>query len=715
MSTPIRIKRSAVPGKRPTADQLLSAELAYNTYDGELTAKRERPGIGTDIVRIGAGATVTNVIYVTKDGSDTNTGLKLGDAKGTIAGAVAISTAGSVIRVSAGSYVENNPIALPDQVSIVGDSLREVSVTPQNQGDLFYVGNGNYIAEMAFVGSANTGAIFAFNPNKPVFNNQSPYIQNCTNFIPDSIGMKIDGRYSIGPTKSMVLDSYTQYNQGGIGVSITNEGYAQLVSLFTICPDTAVFCGTGGACDLTNSNASFGNYGLVSDGIGPRKYTGIVTQTAEANSDTFVLDLSVQPVSISTASYSNTTGLTTITTSAPHGFDVGMGVTIKNLAFLCPSAGEPPDIPVRAISNAVYDNVSGIATITTVVSNHRFSVGMGVSLAGLGFTCPSGPGTLTYPSGKEGYVFEVESIPASNQFTVNVGTSTLPHTYVSGGTATFMGYVFPSGNYGNVFEVQSVLSPTSFTVYTGTSTLSHDYIAGGSAKINVVRPFDGQVVYFDNLYYTVNKIIVGSGGTGYNNTPTVTISAPSTDWGIQATAVAEVKNGSITSIEVISSGRGYTTTPTITISSPDVGINTAIATLRTIPTYYSISSSTPVSSGICTITVNDNVPYVVGVGSTVPFFKQSRVLASGHSFEYIGSGTNINTALPTQGGVPIQDNEIDMRNGGLVVYTSTDQSGNFRIGEGVIINQIEGSISGTFYSKSLFSTMTPFILALGGD
>jgi hypothetical protein len=337
MATPIRIKRSAVPGKRPTADQLLSAELAYNTYDGELTAKRERPGIGTDIIRIGAGATVTNVIYVTKDGSDTNTGLKLGDAKGTIAGAVAISTAGSVIRVSAGSYVENNPIALPDQVSIVGDSLREVSVTPQNTGDLFYVGNGNYIAEMSFVGAANTGAIFAFNPNKPVFNNQSPYIQNCTNFIPNSIGMKIDGRYSIGPTKSMVLDSYTQYNQGGIGVSITNEGYAQLVSLFTICPDTAVYCGSGAACDLTNSNASFGNYGLVADGIGPRKYTGIVTVAADANSDTFTLNLNVPTYNVSNATYDNLSGVTTITTSANHNFQVGMGVTIAGLGFTCPS------------------------------------------------------------------------------------------------------------------------------------------------------------------------------------------------------------------------------------------------------------------------------------------------------------------------------------------------------------------------------------------
>ena len=716
MAAPIiKIKRSSVAGKKPTTADVNLGELALNSYDGELYTRRERTGIATDIIRIGAGATVTNIIYVTKDGNDTNTGLKLGDAKATIAGAIAIASAGSVIRVSAGSYVENNPIDVPNQVSIIGDSLREVSITPQNQGDLFYVGVGNYIAEMAFTGAANTGAIFAFNPNKPVYNDQSPYIQNCTNFIPNSIGMKIDGRYSIGPTKSMVLDSYTQYNQGGIGISITNEGYAQLVSLFTICPDTAVFCGSGAACDLTNSNASFGNYGLVADGVGPRKYTGIITQTAAANSDTFTLDVSTSPVAISTASYSNTTGLTTITTSTPHGFNVGMGITIKNLAFLCPSAGDPPDIPVRVITNAVYDNVTGITTITTSVGNHRFSVGMGVSLAGLGFTCPSGPATLTYPSGREGYVFRVDSVPASNQFTVNVGPSTLPHTYVSGGTATFMGYVFPSGNYGYVFDVQSVSSPTSFSVYTGISTLAHNYVAGGSAKINVSRPFDGQVVYFDSLYYTVNKIQVSSGGTGYNSSPVVTISAPSTDWGVLATAVAEVTNGSVTAIEIVSSGRGYSTSPTISIAGPDVGINTATATLQLLPNYYSILSSTPVSSGICTITVSDNVPYAVGIGSTVPFFKQSRVLASGHSFEYIGSGTNINGALPAQGGVPIQDNEIDMRNGGSVIFTSTDQSGNFRIGDGVIINQTTGTISGTFYSKSLFSAMTPFILALGGE
>jgi len=619
MAAPIiRIKRSAVPGKKPTVEQLPLGELALNTHDAELYIQRNRAGIGSDIVRVSAGTTITNILYVTADGIDTNTGKKIGDAKRTIGAALTEATTGTVIKVSAGSYVENNPLIIPEQVSIVGDSLREVSVSPQNADeDLFYVSPGNYIAEMSYTGTLNSGkAIFTFNPNEVKYFAQSPYIQNCTNFISNSIGLKVDGSKAIGPLKSMVLDSYTQYNQNGIGASITHEGYAQLVSMFTICDDIAVYCGTGGACDLTNSNSSFGNYGLVADSVSPLKFTGIVTSSAAADSDVFTLDLNT---------------------------------------------------PTYNVTNAVYDNATGLTTIT-VNSNHNFNVGMGLTIAGLAFTCTSGPGIVTYPSGSGGYIFEIQSVPSSNSFSVYVGASTLPHTYQSGGTV----------------------------------------------KINTVRPFDGQVLYFGELYYTIKKVTVGSGGTGYTSQPIVTISDPLTSWGVAAQSVASVSNGSITEIDLVSSGRGYSTTPTITISAPNVGFNTATATLTMIPTYYFIQNSTPVISGICTITLSENVPYAVGVGTTVPIFKQSRVLASGHSFEYIGSGTQIASALPSTGGVPIQENETDARNGGLVVYTGTDQSGNFRIGDGVVINQQTGTISGNFYSKSLFANVTPFILALGG-
>jgi len=562
---------------------------------------------------------VSNILYVAKNGNDANPGTRLSEPKATIAGAVGAATSGTVIKVSSGTYIENNPIALPDQVSIVGDSLREVTVTPQNTGDLFYVGTGNYIAEMSFVGAANSGAIVSFNPNNQRYINQSPYIQNCTNFISNSIGLRIDGKNAIGPLKSMVLDSYTQYNQGGIGCSITNEGYAQLVSMFTICNDIAVYCGTGGACDLTNSNSSFGNYGFVADGVSPLKYTGINTSYVSANSDTFILNLNT---------------------------------------------------PTYNVSNALYNNTTGVTTITTSV-NHNFQIGMGVTIAGLGFSCLGNPGAgiAIYPSGNSGYIFEVKSVPSANQFEVNVGVSTTPNQV---------------------------------------------YVSGGTAKVNVVRPFDGQSVYFGDLYNSVGKIIVGSGGTGYTSTPTITIDPPSTSWGIRATAVAEVKNGSITNINIVSNGRGYTTLPSITVGSPNVGVNTASLTAKLFPTYYFIQSATPILSGISTITVSENVPYEVGVGTVISFFKQSRILASGHSFEYIGSGIEISKCLPSTGGVAIQENETDPRNGGLVVYTSTDQTGNFRIGDGVVINQQTGTVSGASYTKSLFANVTPFILALGG-
>jgi hypothetical protein len=962
MAAPIiRIKRSSVPGKKPTVDQLPLGELALNTNDGELFIARERAGIGTDIVSIGAGITVTNILYVTQDGTDTNTGKKLGDAKRTIGAALTEARTGTIIKVSAGSYVENNPLVIPEQVSIVGESLREVSVSPQNANeDLFYVSNGNYVAEMSYTGTLNPGkAIFAFNPNQIGYFNQSPYIQNCTNFIPNSIGLKIDGSKAIGPLKSMVLDSYTQYNQGGIGCSITNEGYAQLVSMFTICNDIAVFCGTGAACDLTNSNSSFGNFALVSDGVGPLKYTGSVAQAEDANAFEFAIDLNTPTLNITSATYDNATGILTATTDSAHNFSVGMGVSIVGLAFTCPSgpgivtypsgnkgyvfqtvtvapgryvdsynliqanrreiqdkslaaiAVEYPDfyfrgdsqtntrsryydayrliiknksvivdtawtntsnaypgisttinkckrdlgyfvdaiatdvftggnrysrqfvrqyfdgagVPItnglvgeetesiyafseakelmkdaitNTLSGAVYTDLTITADPLTgsntdpnscadVQSNIDNLVGIVTSVISQGslssISSEDNYGTLTEGGSKclrdIGYIVDAVSTDVRDFTSKNIIETTrsyfsydgsslivgisseIPQTIVGFTTArelmklaitnnlnnkdltiaadpltnsntdpsscadvqsfidNLVGIVTSRLNAGNISGANALpavsAASTTFSVYVGTSTLPHTYNSGGTVKINVVRPFDGQVVYFDRLFYSINGISITSGGSGYTGTVELTIEDPETSWGIPATAVAEVRDGSIVSVEMISNGRGYTTTPKVTFDSPNVGINTATGTANIFPTYYIIEKSTPVSAGICTITLSDNVPYAVGVGTAVPFFKQSRILASGHSLEYIGSGTNINTALPSVGGVPIQENETSALNGGLVVFTSTDQSGNFRIGDGVVINQQTGTISGTFYSKSLFSTVTPFILALGGD
>ena len=120
---------------------------------------------------------------------------------------------------------------------------------------------------------------------------KGPYIQNCTSDTTTGTGIRIDGDKAV-KTKSMNVDAFTQYNQGGVGVAVTNEGYAQLVSVFTICCDQAITCHAGGQADVANSNCSFGTFGLVADGVGPQQFTGVVTSSATSGQDNVVVNVS---------------------------------------------------------------------------------------------------------------------------------------------------------------------------------------------------------------------------------------------------------------------------------------------------------------------------------------------------------------------------------------------------------------------------------------
>ena len=78
------------------------------------------------------------------------------------------------------------------------------------------------------------------------------------------------------PIQSFVFDAYTQLTQGGRGVRITNDGYAQLVSVFTVFSSVGVQVDNGGIASIVNSNANFGDLCLVAKGYGPRKFSGQV-------------------------------------------------------------------------------------------------------------------------------------------------------------------------------------------------------------------------------------------------------------------------------------------------------------------------------------------------------------------------------------------------------------------------------------------------------
>lgn len=83
-------------------------------------------------------------------------------------------------------------------------------------------------------------------------------------------GVLVDGFKVDGPIRSMVMDSFTQFNEGGKGIHIINNGYAQLVSTFTICCTEGVICESGGTCSINTSNCSFGLTGLAAYGKSPK-------------------------------------------------------------------------------------------------------------------------------------------------------------------------------------------------------------------------------------------------------------------------------------------------------------------------------------------------------------------------------------------------------------------------------------------------------------
>ena len=564
-------------------------------YDGnDSTASGETDyrlaSIGTGVTWRPAGVETKNILYVTKDGNDSNSGLLEGDAKATIGGAAAVALDGDTIYVRPGTYFENNPIGLRTDVSISGQDLRLVTVVPNNPTeDLFHVRRGCLIENMNFAGNnvsiAHTGAaMVAFPPTGSATQNsgyvaagpanegpsgryRSPYVRNCTNFATGSIGMRVDGNHvnaaytgtnNLGQDlKSMVVDSYTQYNQNGIGVSITNKAYAQLVSIFTINCDIAIYASSGGQCDLTNSNSSFGNYGLYADGTSGDEFTGITTVAADPESDTFTF-----------------------------------------------------------------------ADIRDSESNVR-----------------------------------------------------------------------------KPFDGQGAFFRLNLDSYPDTGT-----------KTGIVT----------EPLRTIRSITVTNPGSGYTSTnpPIVTIDSPLGPESIDAELSANVSaTGSVTSIDVISSGRNFLPAGSgsnqqnigITIAAPASG-TTATADAVTDPILFTVASSTEptTSTGIGTITFNEFVPYSVGVGTSVAFRRLSRIITSSHSFEYVGAGTDINRANPFQGGVTIPENEVVAINGGQVPFTSTDQKGNFKIGQGLTIDQTTSTISGRDFNRAIQANLTPLIIALGG-
>lgn len=440
MASVIKHKRSSTPASAPGTSAVELGEIAVNTHDGIMFIKKDDTSSGGSIEVLGIGPDyATNVLYVSKSGNDSFSGRSLSESFLTIDAAVAAASAGTTIYVKSGDYTVTNPLVVPANVSLMGDNLRTTTIRGNTAtSDILHLNNACYINGFTFRGHTTGAAAVAF-PTTKYTVTISPYVQNCSSITSDGVGMKIDGT-GMGGTRSMVADAFTQINEGGKGVYILNSGYAQLVSIFTVYCDVAVECESGGQCSLTNSNASFGNFGLKASGKGALKYSGTVQGTYN------------------------------ITASQ-------------------------------------------------------------IQIAGLGTEKP---------------------------------------------------------DYGDAIKFAS-----------------------------------------DSNYYTVEN------------------------------------------------------------------------------------ATTPVA-GVSTVTIRPSLDVALTNGESVEFYQRSLIAASSITFEYVGAGTSVGTALPESDGVPVQTQEVveDSDRQGEVYFTSTDHKGDFRIGSELLIERESGTIQGTTFDRSLFAVLTPYILAL---
>jgi hypothetical protein len=92
---------------------------------------------------------------------------------------------------------------------------------------------------------------------------------------------------------------------------------------------------------------------------------------------------------------------------------------------------------IVTVTNCVYDNNTGITTITTITP-HNFNINDEVTMSGLAFTCSGSFGLTTsiFPSPQQSFTVTsiIGSVGTSKTFVTNSGKVVgIAHTYLSGG------------------------------------------------------------------------------------------------------------------------------------------------------------------------------------------------------------------------------------------------------------------------------------------
>lgn len=686
---------------------------------------------------------VQNVLYVSKSGNDSLSGDSLNTSKLTIKSALQVATLGTTIFVKSGDYTENNPLSVPEGVAIVGDNLRTVTVRPQNKTqDLFYVKSAAYLAHMTFKDHETPAAAVAFNPNGSAgVIHTSPYVQNCTSMTTTGTGMRINGDHALG-TRSMVVDAYTQYNQGGIGIHHLNRGYSQLVSVFTICTTVGILCESGGFCSVTNSNSSFGDIGLKADGVSAAVSTAKLKGTTAGS--TFVLDNLIARPNIGDAvlfagdstyyTVATATAIVSGVTAIAQPNFTAEPADAKNARQVVLDSKSKLQVDVIDFINDTYANLNynqftynrNVGLIIDAVlddmlfaTNYK-SIQAGISyfqatnieiintqltetIAGINFARNAVLALLSSDSSQGPEYTRVQT-------NFNLVTGILANGIDS---APAYSFASPTAVSQTRVNAKNILQANrNFLVEEGIAYITDNY-ANLDYDDNKCKRDIGYIidaVTYDILYQGNSQ--TADAADEYYSTGTLQVPAGTkqatldTFAYLKTVSAACLVNTAVNRLNIA----GDDSTPVAQVVNLTAASQTEVNLSNTL---FDIVIDLIDNAYSSTITIDETVVTSIADNAAVTFHQFSLITASGHTFEFVGSGTNVNNALPYLGGVSISANQVVTVNQGRVNFTGTDEKGDFRIGPDFVINQNTGTITGRTFTKSLFAVMTPYILAIG--
>lgn len=591
-------------------------------------------------------------------------------------------------------------------------------------------------------------------------------------------GSLVDGAVisARSPINSFVYDAFTQVNQGGRGVRITNDGYAQLVSVFTIFCSTGVEVDNGGIASIVNSNANFGDLCLVANGYGARKITGHISNpinkaypespdpaiaTSYPDSEYFdqyyptgfwpndarvrvflpdtedrphislVMEV-VPPETITDYTGAkvpqlNEQGFPGFLNAAPTTSTLTTGtITITGIDNTGVAVGNY--VYIRDLNNS-YTGTNGLyyaETGTIVTSVGYQSVTLSKALAS-GGADPEDPTNINwfniYFCGNAYYTVLSSEVGANPEYNrlgqpIPIGANVL--STASTGLATSQ----IAAHIGSLQKLKTlvgqVINNETITVTTGTSSTQYTNLlvtGGGAAETFIDQRFDEIINIINAANLTAAEAVVKPSQRTKEG-PTVQGAG---------SAISLIKNNIEFLADEISSYVQFTYGYTPNVDYDDAKCQRDIKMIlqRLI---YDIETGGRYNSAMTGLSywnragtyhlvqLGENVrdSSLFPDGSTVNFYQRSYISASGYVFEYVGAGTNYG-ALPQRGVAdPVQGKEVVMLNSGKVFFTSTDQNGDFRIGPGLVISQATGVLSGRTFTKSLYAYLTPFILAIEG-